>query len=79
MDTIIKLKKWISILYKELIKSKYIFKISLLQIITLDLFQYHFMEINGIIIYYTLKQIFNSIYSTRALTNKKKQEWANWE
>ena len=37
-DTIIELKKWILILYKKLIKSKYISKISLPQIITLDLF-----------------------------------------
>jgi hypothetical protein len=52
---------------------------SLPQIITLDLFQYHFTQINGVVIHYTLKQIFNSMYSARALINKKKQEWANQE
>ena len=52
---------------------------SLPQIITLNLFQHHFAQINGVVIYYTLERIFNSMHGTRALTNKKKQKWANQE
>jgi len=50
---------------------------SLPQIITLDLFQHYFTQINGIVTYYALERIFNSMRSARALTNKEKQEWAD--
>ncbi len=57
-----------------MIKSEYISEMSLPRIITLDLFQYHFTEINSIVIYYAFKRIFNSMRGTRALMNKEKQE-----
>ena len=52
---------------------------SLPQIITLDLFQHHFAQINGVVTYYVLERIFNSIHGVRASTNKEKQNWANWK
>ena len=66
-------------LCKKLIKSKYISEMSLPRIITLDLFQHYFMQINGVVTYYALERIFNSMCGARALTNEEKQEWADWE
>ena len=64
---------------KELIKSKYMSEMSLSQIIILDLFQHHFMQINSVVTHYALKQIFNSMCGARASMNEEKQEWANWK
>ena len=52
---------------------------SLSRITTLDLFQHYFAQINGVVIHYALKRIFNSMHGARASTNEEKQEQADWE
>jgi hypothetical protein len=52
---------------------------SLPRTITLDLFQHHFAQINGVVTYYALERIFNSMRGARASTNEEKREWADRE
>ena len=59
---------------KELIKSEYMSEMSLPQIITLDLFQHYFMQINGIVTHYALQRIFSLMRGARALTNEEKEK-----
>ena len=67
------------ILCKELIKSEYTSETSLPRIITLDLFQHHFAQINSVVTHYALHRIFNSMRGARASTDEEKQEWADRE
>ena len=75
-NCIVELKKWIEMLCKELIKSEYSSETALPRIITLELFQAHFSQINGIVTHWALGRIFKSMRAAKDMTNEEKQEWA---